>query len=49
MTPMRAVSGRSRSMRAGFPTVTRMRRSSDEGHSLLGKRVCAYDEINASS
>jgi hypothetical protein len=39
-----AVSGRSKSMRTGFPTGTRRRRSSDEEHSLLGRRACAYDE-----
>jgi hypothetical protein len=33
---MRAVSGRSRPMRVGFPTGTRRHWSSDEGHSLLG-------------
>jgi hypothetical protein len=36
-TSMRAISGRSRSMRrARFPTGTRRYRSSDEGHSSLG-------------
>jgi hypothetical protein len=39
--PMRAVSGRSRPMRARFPTGTRRHRSSEEAHSLLGQRVCA--------
>jgi hypothetical protein len=34
--PTRAVSGRSRLMRAGFPTRTRKRRSSEEAHTLLG-------------
>jgi hypothetical protein len=34
--PMRAVSGRSRPMRAEFPTRTHRRRSSEEAHSLLG-------------
>jgi hypothetical protein len=38
---MRAVSGRSRPMRAGFSTGTRMHRSSDGAHSLLGQMVCA--------
>jgi hypothetical protein len=38
--PMRAVSGRCRPMRAGFPTGTHMRRSSEGAHSLLGQRVC---------
>jgi hypothetical protein len=33
---MRAVSGRSRLMRAGFPTRTRRHRSSEEVHTLLG-------------
>jgi hypothetical protein len=31
-------------MSAGFPTVTQMCRSSEEAHSLLGQRVCAYRE-----
>jgi hypothetical protein len=39
--PTRAVSGRSRSIMAGFPTGTRRHRSSDGAHSLLGRRVCA--------
>jgi hypothetical protein len=39
--PMRVVSGRSRPLRAGFPTGTRMRRLSEEAHSLLGRRACA--------
>jgi hypothetical protein len=30
-----------RPMRAGFPTGTHRRRSSEEAHSLLGQRVCA--------
>jgi hypothetical protein len=38
---MRAVSGRSRPMRAGFTTETHRHRSSDGAHSLLGQRVCA--------
>jgi hypothetical protein len=42
--PMMAVSGRSRPMRAGFPTRTRSCRSFEEAHSLLGRRVCAYRE-----
>jgi hypothetical protein len=36
-------------MRAGFPTGTRRCRSSDEEHSLLGRKVCAYDERIASA
>jgi hypothetical protein len=32
----RAISGRSKSMRVGFPTGTRRCRSFDEGHSSLG-------------
>jgi hypothetical protein len=43
-TPTWVVSGRSRPMRTGFPTGTRRCRSSKEGHSLLGWRVCAYHE-----
>jgi hypothetical protein len=43
-TPTRADSGRSRMMRVGFPTGTRRCRSSEEAHSLLGWRVCAYRE-----
>jgi hypothetical protein len=31
-------------VRAGFPTGTRMCRSFEEAHSLLGQRVCAYCE-----
>jgi hypothetical protein len=31
-------------MRAGFPIGTRRCRSSEEAHSLLGQRVCAYRE-----
>jgi hypothetical protein len=47
---MRAVSGRSRLMRDGFHTRTHRCRSSDEGHSLLGQRVCAYhDRQNTSA
>jgi hypothetical protein len=42
--PMKAVSGRSRPMRTGFSTSTRRRRSSDEGHSSLGRGECAYHE-----
>jgi hypothetical protein len=34
--PTRAVSRRSRQMRAGFPTRTSRRRSSEEAYSLLG-------------
>jgi hypothetical protein len=40
-TPMRVVSGRSRPMRDGFPTGTHRRRSFEEAHSLIGRRVCA--------
>jgi hypothetical protein len=43
-TPMRVGSGRSRPMRVGFPTETHRCRSSEEAHSLLGWRVCAYRE-----
>jgi hypothetical protein len=43
-TSMRAVSGRSRPMRARFPTGTRKCRSTEEAHSLLGQRECAYRE-----
>jgi hypothetical protein len=35
-TPMRVVSGRSRPIRAEFPTGTHRHRSSEEAHSLLG-------------
>jgi hypothetical protein len=42
--PMRAVSGRSRPMRVKFLTGTHRCRSSEEDHSLLGWRVCAYRE-----
>jgi hypothetical protein len=38
---MRAISGRSRLMKAGFPTGTHRRRSSKGAHSLVGQRVCA--------
>jgi hypothetical protein len=31
-------------MRAGFPTGTRRHRSSEEAHSLRGRRVCASHE-----
>jgi hypothetical protein len=31
-------------MRARFPTETRKHRSSDEGHSSLGRGECAYRE-----
>jgi hypothetical protein len=31
-------------MRAGFPTGTHKCRSSEEAHSLLGRRECAYRE-----
>jgi hypothetical protein len=41
VTPMGVVSRRSKPMRAGFPTETRRRRSSDGAHSLLRRRVCA--------
>jgi hypothetical protein len=40
----RVVTGRSRPMRDGFPTVTHRRRSSDGAQSLLGRRVCALRE-----
>jgi hypothetical protein len=40
VTLTRVVSGRSRPMRAGFPTGTHMCRSSEEAHSFLGQRVC---------
>jgi hypothetical protein len=43
-TSTRAVSGRSRPRRARFPTGTRRCRSSEEAHSLLGRRACAYRE-----
>jgi hypothetical protein len=36
-------------MRAGFPTGTHGCRSSDEGHSLLERRVCAYREREIAS
>jgi hypothetical protein len=42
--PTRAVSGRYRPRRAGFPTGTHRCRSSEEVHSLLGRRVCVYHE-----
>jgi hypothetical protein len=42
--PTRAVSGRSRLRRAEFPTGTRRCMSSEEVHSLLGRRACAYRE-----
>jgi hypothetical protein len=48
-TPTRAVSGRSRPMRAGFPTGTCRCRSSEETHSLLGRRVSAYVRDNDSA
>jgi hypothetical protein len=35
--------------RAGFPTGTHRHRSSNEGHSPLGQRACAYDERIASA
>jgi hypothetical protein len=35
-TPMRAISGNSRPMRARFPTGTHSRRSSEEAHSIVG-------------
>jgi hypothetical protein len=44
VTLMRVVSGRFRLMRIGFPIGTRRCRSSEEAHSLLGRRVCAYHE-----
>jgi hypothetical protein len=37
-------SGRSRLMRVAFPIGTCRCRSSEEAHSLLGRRVCAYRE-----
>jgi hypothetical protein len=43
-TLMRAISGKFRPMRAEFPTGTHRCMSSDELHSLLGQRVCAYCE-----
>jgi hypothetical protein len=43
-TLTKAVNGRSRPMRARFPTRTHKCRSSEEAHSLLGQRVCAYRE-----
>jgi hypothetical protein len=33
-------------MRDGFPTGTRRCRSTEEAHSLLGRRECAYREIH---
>jgi hypothetical protein len=39
--PMRAISGRSRPMRARFPTGTHRHRPSEGAHSLLEQRVCA--------
>jgi hypothetical protein len=44
MTLPRVVSGRSRPMRAGFPTGAHRRRSSDGDHPLLRRRVCALRE-----
>jgi hypothetical protein len=44
VTLMRAVSGRSRPMRVGYPTGTHRCRSTEEAHSLLGRRECAYRE-----
>jgi hypothetical protein len=49
VTLMRVVSGRSRPVRAGFPTGTHKCRSFDEGHSLLGQRVCTYHEREIAS
>jgi hypothetical protein len=43
-TSMRAISGRSRPMRAEFSTGTHMCKSSEEAHSILERRVCAYRE-----
>jgi hypothetical protein len=43
-TLMRAVNGRSRPMRVGFPTRTRRCRSSKEAHALLWQRVYASRE-----
>jgi hypothetical protein len=43
-TPMRAVSGRSRLMKVGFLTETHRHRSSEEAHTLPGRRVCARRE-----
>jgi hypothetical protein len=39
-TPMRIGSGKSRPMRAGFPTRTHRCRSSEEAHSSRAKSVC---------
>jgi hypothetical protein len=36
-------------MRVEFPIGTHRCRSSDEGHSLLGRRECAYREGNTSA
>jgi hypothetical protein len=36
-------------MRVGFPTETHRCRSSDEGHSSLGRGECAYRERIASA
>jgi hypothetical protein len=43
-TPTRAISGRSRTMMAGFPTGTHRCRLTEETHSLLGQRECTYHE-----
>jgi hypothetical protein len=43
-TLTRGVSGRSRPLRAGFPTGTHRCRSSEEVYSLLGWRACVYCE-----
>jgi hypothetical protein len=42
--PTGVVSGRSRPIRAEFPSRTRKCRSSDGAHSLLGRRVCDLRE-----
>jgi hypothetical protein len=43
-TSMRAVSGKFRPMRAGFPTGTHTCRLSEDVHSLLARKECAYHE-----
>jgi hypothetical protein len=42
--PTRTISGRSRLIWVGFPTRTHRCRSTEEAHSLLGWRECAYHE-----
>jgi hypothetical protein len=44
VTPMSAISGRSRPMRPGFPSRTHRCRSFEEAHTLLGRRACACRE-----